>query len=131
MATRNPLVLIGGQISELPAGDTLSGATGGGAAVAKLFIIGSLTLGSGGPRWYPERSITLSSVYFSLGVAGSAVIDVLKNGVSVFSGAKPTVASGNKSSVIAVTTSLTADDYLTVSVLTAGGSNATVCVVYS
>lgn len=132
MATRKPLVLIGGSIRELPNGDTVAGSAGGGGSdVAKLFIIGALQAGSGGPRWYPDRSITISSVYFSLGTAGSAVIDVLKNGASIFSGEKPTTVSENKSSVISVSVAVDPTDYLTVSVLTAGGQNATVCVVYS
>ena len=29
MTTRNPIVLVNGQLAELPAGDTINGATGG------------------------------------------------------------------------------------------------------
>lgn len=134
MVARNPLVLVNGAIQELPVGDTVNGATGGGGSatdVAKLFIVGTLTAGSGGPRWYPDRAITISSVYFSLGTAGTATIDVLKNGTSICSGSPPTVSAGNKSNVVSVSVAMTTSDYLTVSVLTAGGTNATVCVVYS
>lgn len=136
MAARNPLVLVAGAISELPTGDTIIGVTegaggAGGSYVIRYSIVGALTAGTGTMRWYPDADITISSVYFSLGTAGTATIDILKNGTSIFSGAKPTVTAGNKSSVVAVSVAVATTDYLTVAVLSAGGSDATVCVVYS
>lgn len=112
------------------------GATSGIAvvnSVSKFIIVGDLTPQVGTARWYPDRDIALSSVYFSLGTAptASAVIDVRKNGVSIFSGAKPACSSGHKSSVIDVAASLTPSDYLTVDVFSASGADATVCIVYS
>lgn len=132
MAVRNPLVLVAGAVQELPTGDTINGATGGGGnSVTKYAIVGTLQTGTGTPRWYPDRSVTISSVYFSLGTAGTATIDVLKNGTSIFSGSKPQTTAANKSSVISVSVSMTVSDYLTVSVQVAGGADATVYIVYS
>lgn len=99
--------------------------------VSKFVIVGTLALLTGTPRWYPDRSVTISSVYFSLGTAGTATIDVLKNGASIFSGSKPQTTAANKSSIISVSVAMTTSDYLTVSVNTAGGADATVYIVYS
>ena len=106
----------------------------GGFSTSKYSIVGALAVAVGNMRWYPDRSITLSEVYFSLGVAGgsTAQIDVKKNGVSIFSGTYPTVTAGNNlSSTVAVSTTLTTSDYLTVDVLQASGSNAVVVIQYS
>lgn len=40
MTVRNPIVLINGQLQELPAGDTVNGATGGGTTPAVSEIDG-------------------------------------------------------------------------------------------
>lgn len=136
MATRKALVLVNGTISELPAGDNVDVVASSAPLVAKFNIVGSLASNSItgiASRWYPEKSVTLTSVYFSLGTAGtgSAVIDVLKNGVSIFSGSKPICSAGqNKSSVITTSVAMTPSDYLTVSIITASGSDAVVCIAY-
>lgn len=136
MATRKALVLINGVISELPTGDNVDVVASSAPLVAKFTIVGDIAAGgiTGiNSRWYPEKSVTLSSVYFSLGTAptGTAVIDVLKNGASIFPGSKPTCSSGQyKSSVVNVTVAMTPSDYLTISVVTASGSDAVVCIAY-
>lgn len=137
MAARRPLVNIAGSLQELPVGDTVIGATGGGGggpSVAKFVIVGALSAGALTARWYPDREVTLGDIYFSLGTvpANSAVIDVQKNGTSIFSGARPTCSAGqNKSTTVTVSTVLTTSDYLTVFVNAASGADATLCIVYS
>jgi hypothetical protein len=107
----------------------------GGTDVTKYNITGTITVNTGAMRWYPDRNITLSKVYFSLGTSpsGNVVIDVKKNGTSIFSGTYPTCTSGNYlSSSVTVSTNLTSTDYITVDV-TAGtsGSDAVVFIVYN
>lgn len=134
MTLRNPLVLVSGSMRELPAGDTVAGASGAGgpgAGVVKFNVVGYVVAGLLTPRWYPERDMTLTGAYFSLGTAGSAQFDVRKNGASVFPGAKPTTANANKSTVVALNISLTPTDYLTVAVVAAGGADATLCITYT
>lgn len=102
--------------------------------IAKFFILGALSANLGTGRWYPESTVTLKRVYFSLGTApvGGAEIDVKKNGASIFPSNRPSCSAGAfKSTSVAVDVTLTSEEYLTVDVVTAGGSNATVCIVYS
>lgn len=96
-----------------------------GPGCARCSFTGDVAATVGVARWYPDHNITLANVYFSVGTAltaGSLGIDVLKNGVSIFGGGdKPTLLAGAfKSSVIANNTTLTPDDYLTVSVIGTG-----------
>ena len=101
--------------------------------VSKFSIVGALTALVGAARWYPDHPIVIDSVYFSQGGAalGATVIDVKKNGTSIFSGSLPTCApGGNKSTIISNTTTMAITDYLTVDVLSGSGSDATVCIVY-
>jgi hypothetical protein len=101
--------------------------------IAKFSIVGPLAAEVGTQRWYPENTVSVKRVYFCLGAVPGvqAVIDVKKNGVSIFSGAKPTCAAGNfKSSVVDTDVTLTPDEYLTVDVVEAAGSDAVVCIIY-
>ncbi len=103
-------------------------------SIAKLTYFGALAITVGDLRFYPDRNITLSKVYFSIGIAGSAAItiDVKKNGVSIFSGSVPTCTAGNfLSSVISVSTAITTADYLTVDISSVvSGSDLVAHVVY-
>lgn len=134
MALRRPLVVVSGRVQELPVGDSLPASV---SLVAKYAITGTLTIQTGSARWYPDRSITISAAYFSVGTApsgGSAIIDIKKNGTSIFSGSKPTISSGqNLSTTISgLSVSLTSSDYLTVDVNSANGAaDATSCIVYT
>ena len=131
MATRRPLVAINGQLSELPTGDVIAGAP----LLAKMNYSGSLSPTTGSARFYPDRAITLSKVYFSLGGASlaSVTIDVKKNGTSILGGTLPSCASGSfKSNEIAVTTTLSTTDYLTVDIVSAiDGKDLVAFIAYS
>lgn len=116
--------------------NTLDQLTTGGNQEVKFSVTGTLLPVTGIPKWYPDRTITLSKVYFSLGTIsiGSTAIDVKKNGVSIFTGPLPTATAGNTKSteIVPTTTSLLITDYLTVDIITAsGGSYLTAVIVYS
>lgn len=109
--------------------------TGDAKSVSKYNITGVMSINTGTMRWYPDRNITLSKVYFSMGTSptSNVVIDVKKNGSSIFSGSYPTCSSGNYlSSSVSISTPMSPTDYLTVDV-TAGttGSDAVIFIVYS
>jgi|GEM_PF-2604948 len=131
-AYENSIVLVGGKAY-------LSDGTNWyplGAEEQRLFSLSDASLITGSARWYPDRNITITSVYFSLGhaaVNSNTVIDVKKNGVSIFSGTFPTAAAGAyKSSVISgLAIALTSADYLTVDVTTGSdGQYLTAVIVY-
>jgi hypothetical protein len=132
MTQRRPLVIINGQIQELPVGDSTPGVGGGGTKVAKCNVIGNLAVQSGTVRWYPEDNIGLIKMYASLGTApqnGSAVFNVKKNGTSI--GTITVPAGAYVSSDVSLSETATRDDYLTVDTTQAnGGANATICLVY-
>lgn len=64
MVARNPLVLVSGQIQELPAGDTVNGATGGGGSFA--FTQVEVNLGTRGTR---SGSFTIAGAALTIGKA--------------------------------------------------------------
>lgn len=104
--------------------------------VSKFNIVGNLADAPavGTSKWYPEKGIVISRVYFSLGTSGTTTaLDVLKNGVSIFDADKPTCSPGlYKSSVVAPATAIVeTGDYLTVNVVSPSGSDAVLCIVYS
>jgi hypothetical protein len=79
----------------------------------------TLAVLTGNIRWYPRASITLTNVFVSMGTA-------------IFSGSKPTVASGaNTSGANAISVALTSSDYLTIDVETASGGDAIVRIDYT
>lgn len=112
-----------------------TGAAGGGLQSVQATFPGTLTTLVGNIRWYPRSNITLTNVFVSMGTApstGGAVFNVRKNGTAIFSGSKPTVASGaNTSGANAISVPLTTTDYLTVDVETASGGDATLRIDYS
>lgn len=134
MALRKPVVMIAGALQELPATDTIASGSAT-ASVVRNSYAGTLTPTTGTVRWYPDRAVTLASVYFSLGVAssGAVTIDVRKNGATVFSGTVPTGTAGAYlSSTVSVTTTLTTADYLTVDITAAtDGANLTTTITYN
>lgn len=141
MATRRPLVSIAGAVQELPIGDSVAGAAGGGGVsswVAKYNIVGGLGAAPiSPPRWYPEQAVAVNEVYFSLGTApqggGPASIDVLKNGASILGGNYPSCAVGayKSNTVSGLNVSVLPTDYLTIIVRSAAGADAVVCIKYS
>ena len=130
MTTHNPLVLTNGAYQQLQSGDSVVG----NLLVSKYTIVGTILSGTGTPRWYPDRDVTLLGVYFSLGTTGSVLdvtIDVLKNGTSILSGTYPTCYTGtHKSTSVALSTTITTSDYLTIDVTAADGADMLVCIQY-
>ncbi len=105
-------------------------------AVASLYanLPGTYVIFTGHARWYPPTSITLKNIFCSSGtpVAGTdTVFQVNKNGSGIFAGPYPTITIGNQTSTpIAMTTTLTSTDYLTIDCTAAGGSDATIRIDY-
>lgn len=119
--------MVSGQVQELPASDSLVTSS----PIISSFA-GTLTATAGTVRYYPPGAVQLTSVYISVGTpssSGSVSIDVKKNGVSIFSGAYPTLAAGAYvSAPVAVNASLGSTDYLTIDVPNAGTGAADMTV---
>lgn len=103
-------------------------------------ISGAIYVTTGQGRMYVESSRTITRVRASVGTAptgASIIIDVLKNGTSIYSATpanRPTITVGSYTALggTPTTTSFTTGDYITVSVLQIGsvvaGSDLTVSV---
>lgn len=94
---------------------------------------GNVKATQGIARWYPENNITVTGVVLTLGESGgtNTIIDIKKNGESLFPGAKPTLVAGsNRSSVIPVATTASDNDYFTVDVLDGSGKYLLVSIQY-
>jgi len=124
MAVQKPLVIIGGQVQQLPSGDSIPVTYNGGSDPIMSSFAGPVTTSTGTYRYYHPTSTNITGVYISLGTtssSGSVVIDVKKNGTSIFSGTYPTIAaSSHLSSLVSITSALTPSDYLTIDVTSAG-----------
>lgn len=120
-----------------PAGP--SGATGSSGGITQLTksynFIGSIIPTSGTMRWYPERTITISGVYLTLGVPASysLTVDVKKNGVSILSNNLITMTPNTyKTTTRTLTQTVTSSDYITVDIISAStGSNLSIIFIYS
>lgn len=95
-------------------------------------FIGPLHTSVGTSRFYPDRSIAVSSVFASVGVVSNSATtaSIKKNGTAA---ATINISAGQfKSSVQVVDFSVTPDDFLTVDIIGAnGGENLTITMVYS
>lgn len=85
-------------------------------------------------RWYAGKSITLTSVFAYISVAPSTlvVIDIKKNGTSIYgSGDKMTLLPNNHhTAVIPINVPLIASDYLTVDIVSGDGNDLTIRIEY-
>lgn len=87
MTIRNPLVIVAGEIAELPAGDTITGAGSGGSSGALPSLLGvfpgQTAAQVGTTRYYPRNDITITQIFsFTSGVVTTDVVaDVCVNGV--------------------------------------------------
>lgn len=137
-----------GAASSVPGPTGATGATGptgpqgaSGNEIPVFSVGGVLASQTFTMRLYANRAMTISSVRASVGsypVGSSIVIDVMKNGVTIFTGGvdRPTIASGTYTDVgTPDVTALAAGDYLTVTIVSVGsttaGSDLTVQVVAS
>ena len=112
-----------------------NGTGGGGSStqVKTYNFVGLLSIATGSLRWYPDATLTLSSMIFSVSTppsGGSAVVVLKKNGSSV---GTATISSGNYySSSVSLTGSITTSDYLTVDVTSSNGaSDGYLSIVYT
>lgn len=124
MAVQKPLVIIGGQVQQLPAGDSIPINYNGGTDPILSSFAGPVVTATGTYRYYHPSTTNITGVYISVGTAsssGSVVVDVKKNGTSIFSGTYPTITATNfVSSLVSITSALTSSDYLTIDVTSAG-----------
>lgn len=143
-----PATLAADKVWELPGADGTAGQllkTNGSGVLSFVTVSGSggsiyVTLPgayvtfTGKARWYPRVNITLTNIFCSSGtpVAGTdTTFNVLKNGTNIFTSPVPTITIGNSTSTpLAMTTSLTTTDYLTIDCTAAGGSDVTIRIDY-
>ena len=125
--------------------EALSGIQGpagvqGPAGIPAAFYISASFPGNIGPldsksRWSPPRTITLTNVAFNINtvaIAAPVVLDIKKNGVSIFPGAKPTLAlSTAKANVAIPNVVITAEDYITLDIIAGDGADLTVRLDYA
>ena len=128
------------------ANNTIGSIAGSGAGnvtkVVRYNITGPLLVSTGTLRWYPESSITLTGVYFSLGSPGTSTVtmDVKVDQLSVLS-TLPTASAGQYKSIVvqvpssmggnSANASLVITDYITVDVVNPGGAvNAILYITY-
>lgn len=86
-------------------------------------------------RWSPPRTITLTNVAFNIDTPASSapiVLDIKKNGTTIFAGAKPTLGIGvSKSDVAIADIQILTTDYITLDILSGDGSDMTVRIDYN
>ena len=95
---------------------------------------GSVTAFTGTLRWFPRGAIQLSlvSAFVPAAPTSDLVVDVKKNGVSIFSGAKPTITTSQTASTpVSVSTLLSATDYLTLDVVSGEAEDLTLRIDYA
>ena len=112
-----------------------------GPQLVPFTVPGPLSVYTGVSRFYFVRSGTITAVLASVGVppqGASVVVDVLKNGTSIFTNTlnRPTIAAGQNSDAgVPDVTSVTAGDYVTVNVVSVGtsttGSDLVVQIEYT
>lgn len=130
-----------------PGADGLDGAAGpagpvgpaGADGVSPLLSLfasfpGSVTAFNGTLRWYPRATIQLSNVaaFVPAPPTSDLILDVKKNGATIFAGAKPTITTSQTAATpVAVSTLLTANDYLTLDVVSGAAEDMTLRIDYA
>lgn len=107
-----------------------TGSSGGSNLISIVATLpGALNVAVYGPRFYLDGPVTISEVHAAINTVASdaTVIDVLKNGTSIFSvtpGNRPSISAGNNSDTSGApdTTSLIKNDYLQVQIVSGGTS---------
>lgn len=114
-----------------------TGATTAAEAKVNLGILGPVqvftvprlsTVGQGKARFYAPTALTITNIRLSVGVAPTGtdlIVDVNKNGTSIFPGGKPYISEGSYTSMnnVPVVTSMNAGDYLTVDIDQVGSTS--------
>lgn len=107
-----------------------TGSSGGSNLISIVATLpGALNVAVYGPRFYLDGPVTISEVHAAINTVASdaTVIDVLKNGTSIFNvtpGNRPSISAGNNSDTSGApdTTSLIKNDYLQVQIVSGGTS---------
>lgn len=98
-------------------------------------VPGDVVAFEGALRWYPPFPITVSACRIFQGTPPTltpTIVDVKKNGVTVFASTKPTLEVGmNKSVLLGADTFLTIDDYLLIDVDQGSGADLSIRVDYT
>lgn len=103
----------------------------GGTETRIFNFVGDVVPTAGIAKFYPPRNITISNLYAVLGSISPVITTALlkKNGSTIATVNIP--ANADKSTNQAVSLAVTATDYLTVDVMTTGGKNLNLTMVYS
>ncbi len=92
---------------------------------------GGIIASTGESRWYPPRNITLTAVYAAVGgVSINPIQYTIKKNGTILGSYFEIPASTNKSTSSSVSYDILTTDYLTIDVITNGGSNLTVYIEY-
>lgn len=111
-----------------------SGGGGGSSTYTKTCnFVGPISVQNGTLRWYPDQSITVTSVYINASTAptsGPFSIAIEKNGATI---ANASLSTGSyTSSVTAVNVAFTSSDYVTIDVTASNGAaDAAVILLYT
>lgn len=122
-----------GTSGEAARADHVHPASGAGLKSITASLSGTIGTLVGALRYYPRDNIVINNVVVFMGGAptGTAVFNIRKNGVAVFSGTKPTVNTGqHESTPLNPNLTVTSSDYITIDVETASGTDATVRLDY-
>ena len=96
-------------------------------------FVGPISVQNGTLRWYPDQSITVTSVYINVSTAptsGPFSISVKKNGATITNASLST--GSYTSSVTAVNVAFTSSDYVTIDVTASNGAvDAAVILLYT
>jgi len=111
-----------------------SGGGGGSSTYTKTCnFVGPISVQNGTLRWYPDQSITVTSVYINASTAptsGPFSISVKKNGATITNASLS--AGSYTSSVTAVNVAFTSSDYVTIDVTASNGAaDAAVILLYT
>ena len=113
-----------------------NGSSGGGGSstyTKTCNFVGPISVQNGTLRWYPDQSVTVTSVYINASTAptsGPFSIAVEKNGATI---ATASLSAGSyTSSVTAVNVAYTSNDYVTIEVTASNGAaDAAVILLYT
>ena len=100
---------------------------------SKYSVVGPLSVIPGVSRWYPDREVLITGMYFSVGTASTSPVSVAArlNGGSALGGTPLALApGGHKSATRSLNTVMTPDDYLTLDVNASGGADMVVTFTY-
>ena len=112
-----------------------SGSGGGGSSTytKTCNFVGPISVQNGTLRWYPDQSVTVTSVYINASTAptsGPFSIAVKKNGTTITTASLS--AGSYTSSVTAVNVAFTSNDYVTIDVTASNGAaDAAVILLYT